>query len=204
MAFFFMIHFFLLIALSFFSPVQDNEVQKIYDNAGLKGKLDFEIFEKAYKGISSFQPAVTGKLVIFDASQLSTQKRFFVIDIENQKLLFHCLCAHGKGTGENKAVTFSNQPGSLATAQGFYLTGSTYNGKHGYSLKLKGLEKGVNDNAESRAFVIHGADYVSEDFIKLHGRIGRSWGRPALPSELSKEIIDEIKGGTLLYIYSGK
>lgn len=176
----------------------------IYNVCGLKGKMEFSVFETAYNGIDTYNPAVKDKLVIFDVTGLSTEKRFYVIDLKNKKLLYHTLCAHGKGSGENKATTFSNEPGSLATAPGFYLTLGTYNGKHGYSLKLKGLEKGVNDNAEKRAIVIHGADYVSSDFAKTHGRIGRSWGCPALPVELSKEIIDVIKDGVLLYIYSGK
>jgi hypothetical protein len=199
-----MIHFLLFFTLFIASPVRNERVQEIFEHAGLKGKLEYEVFEKAFQGIASFQPAVTDKLVIFDASQLSTQKRFFVVDIQKEKLLYHTLCAHGKGTGENRATTFSNKPGSLATASGFYLTLGTYQGKHGYSLKLKGLEKGVNDNAESRAIVIHGADYVSEDFIKAQGRIGRSWGCPALPVEVTKEIIDCIKDGVLMYIYAGK
>ena len=187
-----------------FNPVSENDALLVYNEAGLKGKIEYSIFETAFNGIVKYNPAIKSKLVIFDLSRLSTQDRFYVIDLKNKKLLYNCLCAHGKGSGENKAVTFSNQPGSLATAPGFYLTLGTYSGKHGYSLKLKGLEKGINDNAESRAIVIHGADYVSNNFAKIHGRSGRSWGCPALPSELSKEIIDEIKGGTLLYIYSGK
>jgi hypothetical protein len=196
---------FILYLFLFVSPVSGSfDPLSVYNEAGLKNKVEYNVFETAYNGIEKFAPSIKDKLVIFDVTKLSTQKRFFVIDLKNKKVLFQCLCAHGKGTGDNKATYFSNDPGSLATAPGFYLTLSTYNGKHGYSLKLKGLEKGVNDNAESRAIVIHGADYVSEDFIKLHGRIGRSWGCPALPSDLSKEIIDVIKDGTLLYIYSGK
>lgn len=180
------------------------DAREIYDNCGLKDKLNFGIFETAYNGIGKYDPAVKDKITIFDVTSLSTKKRFYVIDLKNKKLLYHTLCAHGKGSGENKAETFSNDPGSLATAPGFYLTLGTYSGKHGYSLKLKGLEKGVNDNAESRSIVIHGADYVSTEFVKKQGRIGRSWGCPALPVDVSKEIIDCIKDGTLLYIYSGK
>jgi hypothetical protein len=142
--------------------------------------------------------------VIFDVTKPSTEKRFYVLDLKGKKLLYHCLAAHGKGSGENNANLFSNTPNSMKTAPGFYLTLSTYSGKHGYSLKLRGLEKGINDNAEKRAIVIHGADYVSDDFIKVHGRIGRSWGCPALPVGLSKEIIDCIKDGTLLYIFAGR
>lgn len=185
-------------------PARGYDAMSVYNDAGLKGKIEYGAFEAAYNGIEKFDPAIKDKLVIFDVTKLSTQKRFFVIDLKNKKVLYHTLCAHGKGSGGNKAVTFSNDPGSLATAPGLYLTLGTYSGKHGYSLKLKGLEKGVNDNAESRSIVIHGADYVSVEFAKKQGRIGRSWGCPALPVDVSKEIIDCIKDGTLLYIYSGK
>jgi hypothetical protein len=99
------------------------------------------------------------------------------------------------------AENFSNAPGSNASSPGFYTTGETYVGKHGLSLALDGLETGINDKARARAIVIHGADYVSADFIRNHGRLGRSLGCPAVPVELSKEIIQTIKGGSCLFIY---
>jgi len=192
----------LLLLFPFISHAQNAD--EIYSASGLKGLIEFAAFETAFNGIGRFNPSVKDKLVLFDVTKLSTEKRFFVIDLKNKKLLYHTLCAHGKGSGENRAEKFSNNEGSLATAPGFYLTIGTYYGKHGYSLRLKGLEKGVNDNAEKRSIVIHGADYVSNEFAKQQGRIGRSWGCPALPSGVSKEIIDCIKDGTLLYIYKGK
>jgi hypothetical protein len=102
------------------------------------------------------------------------------------------------------AENFSNIPGSCASSPGFYTTGETYIGKHGLSLTLDGLEKGINDKARERAIVIHGADYVSSDYIRNYGRLGRSQGCPAVPAELSKEIIETIKGGSCLFIYVPK
>jgi hypothetical protein len=112
------------------------------------------------------------------------------------------LVAHGKNSGENFAESFSNVPESLMSSPGFFITAETYTGKHGYSLRVDGLEKGINDNARVREIVIHGADYVSDDYIKKYGRLGRSWGCPALPAALSNKIIDKIKEGTCLFVYS--
>ncbi len=122
---------------------------------------------------------------------------------DNQgKVLFHCLVSHGRNSGELMAENFSNIPGSNESSPGFYVTGETYIGKHGLSLALDGLETGINDKARARAIVIHGADYVSDDFIRTHGRLGRSQGCPAVPVELSEEIIKTIKGGSCLFIYA--
>jgi hypothetical protein len=139
---------------------------------------------------------------IIDFSKPSTEKRLFVVDLKKQELIYNTYVAHGKNSGSNEAVQFSNKCGSLQTSLGIYTTAETYSGKHGYSLRLDGLETGFNDNARKRAIVIHGAEYVSTDFIADHGRLGRSFGCPALPQELSSDIIDLIKEGTCLYIYA--
>ena len=141
-------------------------------------------------------------LTIIDFSKPSTEKRLFILDLEKQELLYHTYVANGKNTGVNMATKFSNNKGSNQSSLGLYRTGESYQGKHGYSLRLDGLEQGFNDNARSRAVVMHSASYVSEAFIKRHGRLGRSWGCPAVPVEFSKEIIDLIKGGSCLYIYA--
>lgn len=125
----------------------------------------------------------------------------WVIDIENKKILFNSLVAHGKNTGEEFATAFSNTESSYQSSLGFYVTETTYNGSNGYSLKLLGMDAGYNDAALQRAIVMHGADYVSEDFIKSQKRIGRSWGCPAVPRALAKPIIDTIKGQNCLFIY---
>ena len=140
-------------------------------------------------------------LTVIDYALPSTEPRLFVIDPEDGSVLLSSLVAHGKWSGQNMAERFSNQPGSLMSSLGFFVTGNTYIGRHGYSLRLQGLEEGINDQAENRAIVIHGASYATKEFIARHGRLGRSWGCPALPPESSKAIIDLIKDGTCLFIY---
>jgi hypothetical protein len=109
--------------------------------------------------------------------------------------------AHGRGTGENEARRFSNEPGSHRSSLGLFVTRDTYVGRHGRSLRLLGLEPGVNDRALERAIVLHGADYVSEKFAALHGRLGRSFGCPALALEVAQRVIDVIRGGTPLFVW---
>lgn len=140
-------------------------------------------------------------ITIIDFSLPSDKERLWVIDLINGKVLFRCMVSHGRNSGELMAENFSNSPGSNASSPGFYATGETYVGKHGLSLALDGLEKNINDKARERAIVIHGADYVSDDFIRNYGRLGRSLGCPAVPEELSKQIIQTIKGGSCLFIY---
>lgn len=181
---------------------ESDDVYELYRECGLEKKLIFEIFKIAITGSAQIENLTRKNVItIIDFSKNSSEKRFFVIDLENKRLLYNCFVAHGKNSGENSAQNFSNEPQSLQSSLGFYLTAETYIGEHGYSLRLDGLEKGINDNARSREIVIHGAGYVSEEFIRTYGRLGRSWGCPALPREISKEIIDKISGGSCLFIY---
>lgn len=157
---------------------------------------------KAQKAAQARGHGVRNRLItIIDYSLPSTRRRLWVIDPSGPKVLFHELVAHGKGTGENHAKSFSNESRSLASSIGLYETSSTYNGRHGYSLRLAGLEKGWNDRAGERDVVIHGAWYVSEEFAKKEGRLGRSWGCPALGEAVARKVIDTIKDGSLLLIY---
>ncbi len=150
----------------------------------------------------------TGKIAnqkiisIADFSLPSSKKRLFVIDLERKKVLFNTYVAHGMNSGKEYANQFSNMPESNKSSLGFYQTSGTYAGKNGYSLHLEGLEKGINDNAYRRDIVVHGADYVNENYVQMQGYIGRSQGCPAVPEKLSKPIIDKIKNGTCLFIYS--
>ncbi len=139
-------------------------------------------------------------LTVIDYSLPSTTKRLWVFDLSTGELLFHELVAHGKNSGGNLARSFSNDVDSKATSLGLYVTKGTYIGKNGYSLRLDGLEPGFNDNAYQRAVVVHGASYVSPDFARRIGRIGRSWGCPALDKRVSRQVIDAIKDGNLLYV----
>lgn len=140
-------------------------------------------------------------LSVIDYSLPSSQPRLFVFDLAAQKLLFRELVAHGKTTGGDRASFFSNSPGSLATSLGLYVTAGTYFGSNGYSLRLRGLEEGINDMAWDRAIVMHGASYVSTKAVQTLGRLGRSWGCPAVRKEIAGKVIDTLRGGTPIFAY---
>lgn len=176
-------------------------VLNLYQQIELEDDFSFATFERAIAGYKVYSCSNKEIITIIDYTKPSTEERLFIIDLKEKELLYKTLVAHGKNTGLNLAVDFSNTASSLKSSPGFYTTAETYNGKHGYSLRLDGLEAGINDNARQRAIVIHGANYVSTSFIKAHNRLGRSWGCPAVPAQLSKEMIDVIKGGSFLYIH---
>jgi hypothetical protein len=140
-------------------------------------------------------------LTVIDYSLPSSEPRLFVFDLVARKLLFHELVAHGKNSGDDEATDFSNDPGSLETSLGLFVTADSYVGSNGYSLRLRGLEQGINDMAWDRAIVIHGAAYVSREAIRVLGRLGRSWGCPAVRKEIARKIIDTIRGGTPVFAY---
>ncbi|HET9694505.1 MAG TPA: murein L,D-transpeptidase catalytic domain family protein [Steroidobacteraceae bacterium] len=140
-------------------------------------------------------------LAVIDYSLPSTQPRLWVFDLQRQRLLFEELVAHGRNTGEGLAERFSNVEGSKMSSIGLYQTADTYYGSNGYSLRLRGLDPGFNDNALSRAIVMHGAPYVSQAIAERLGRLGRSWGCPALRPEVARTVIDTLKGGALLFAY---
>jgi L,D-transpeptidase catalytic domain len=141
------------------------------------------------------------KLTIIDYSLPSKEKRMWVIDLNSDKVLYNSLVAHGQGSGNAVATSFSDQPETHKTSLGLFVTQNTYEGKNGLSLRLNGLEKGFNASALSRAVVVHGASYVSEDMAKSQGRVGRSWGCPAVPQNLAKPIINTIKDGSMVFAY---
>jgi len=140
-------------------------------------------------------------ITIVDFSKPSTEERMFVINLKTKQVIAKSLCAHGKNSDEIWAQNFSNNAESYESSLGFYIASETYDDKHGYSLKLDGQEAGINDNARERGVVVHGADYVSKQFIASTGRLGRSQGCPALPLEQYEKIISLIKGGSCLFIY---
>lgn len=140
-------------------------------------------------------------LTVIDYSLPSSQPRLFVFDLAARKLLFRELVAHGKNSGDDRTTYFSNSPGSLATSLGLFVTADTYIGSNGYSLRLKGLEEGINDMAWDRAIVMHGASYVSRAAIRALGRLGRSWGCPAVRKEVARKIIDTVRGGSPVFAY---
>ena len=177
-------------------------MQLIYDSLQLDEKVFLWTFNYAINGFEKLdEEGALGNdsiLTIIDFDQPSYKKRMYIIDVRNYKILFNTWVAHGKNTGKELAESFSNVNESNKSSLGFYVTDVTYNGSKGYSLKLIGLEGGLNNNALRRAIVVHGAPYVSESFIHAQGYIGRSHGCPAVPQELSKPIIQTIKNGSCL------
>jgi hypothetical protein len=162
-------------------------------NYGVQGYLDL---------VSNGAVSNSNILSIVDFSLPSSKKRLFIIDIMSGRLLFNTFVSHGRNSGQEMATQFSNDINSFKSSLGFYVTGSTYSGEHGYSLRLDGKEAGINDNAYDRSIVMHAANYVNEKIIKKKGFIGRSLGCPAVPPSLHKAIINTIKDGSCLFLYS--
>lgn len=183
----------------------ESAVTRLAGLPGLAGAIEPHILRMALAGYyrlrSEGRLEREGIITVIDFNRPSVDKRLFVIDLDAGRILHSDFVAHGKASGETYARSFSNRPGSHQSSLGFYTTGETYQGAHGYSMRLNGEEQGVNDNAAMRAIVMHPAGYVSSDFISKYGRLGRSQGCPALPEESSREVIDLIKGGSCLFIY---
>lgn len=185
----------------------EDHLLDIYNEANLESKgLALDVFRKAAVGYQNFKQKglvspSKSVLTVIDFTKSSREKRLWIIDLKSKKLLFNTLVAHGRNTGQDKAVKFSNTPNSYMSSLGFYLTDATYFGKHGLSLRLTGKDAAFNSNAMARAIVVHGADYATAAFVKQNGRLGRSLGCPAIPQEVSKEIIMAIKNNTVMYIH---
>ena len=176
----------------------------ISDIRAIAPRLSSSALKLALKATSCAQSRLKTQprfLAVIDYSLPSSVKRFWLLDLKEKKVLNEELVAHGKESGDEHAVRFSNQPGSLQSSLGLFTTAETYSGQHGYSLRLVGLDDGYNDRAYERDIVVHGAEYVSEQFVERQHRLGRSWGCPALPVEKAQEIIDTIKDGAFLFAY---
>jgi hypothetical protein len=173
---------------------------------GQKKNLKYEVFNKALVGYYNLksQNKLSDKnlLSVVDFSLPSNIKRLWIINISTRKVVHNSLVSHGKNTGTTMAKSFSNEAETHKSSLGFYVTGHTYYGKHDLSLRLEGMDPFYNSNAYARAIVMHGAKYVSEDWIKKYGMLGRSHGCPAIPEGISKEVINLLAGGTCLFIYS--
>jgi hypothetical protein len=174
-------------------------------DASAIGNIEMDVFEMALNAASCAVKTgavdAPGTLTVIDYSKPSTERRLWVFDLKSRELLYEELVAHGQGSGANMTTQFSNTPDTHATSLGLFVTDTTYVGKNGYSLRLDGLDKGFNDRARERAIVMHGAPYVSHDFVKKTGRLGRSWGCPAISPEVAKQMIDRVKGGGLVFAY---
>jgi len=179
----------------------------VYDSLDLdKLGLSRQAYDYALKGFNYLK--AKGKLAndniisIADFGVASSKKRFFILDLKNYKILFNTYVAHGQNSGKEFANNFSNTHESLQSSPGFYVTKETYVGSKGFSLRLAGEEQGINDNALDRGIVMHAADYVNASLAKGRGFIGRSWGCPAVAPELNQAIINKIKNGTCLFLYT--
>ncbi|NDI99349.1 murein L,D-transpeptidase catalytic domain family protein [Flavobacterium sp. LaA7.5] len=187
----------------------ENEVVRakdVYNNLDVNSLTlpEFNCFAKALNGFNKLKEQGKIKkdlLTVIDFSKSSNNKRLWIIDMATQTVLYNTYVAHGRNSGNEFATAFSNESSSNKSSLGFYATGEIYQGKHGESLRLDGLEAGINNNARDRAIVMHAADYVSENFITNYKRLGRSLGCPALPNHLNKEIINLITGKSCLFIY---
>jgi len=173
-------------------------------NADL-GDINPKVFalalEAAASAVERGQAKDPGTLTVIDYSKPSTVRRMWVYDLRTHALLFDELVSHGRGSGKTNATSFSNDPSSNKTSLGLFRTGETYVGHNGYSLRLDGLERGINDHARERAIVVHGAPYVNAGTAKTNGYLGRSLGCPAVRPEVAHSLIDAIKGGGLLFAY---
>lgn len=190
------------------APLQADFIYQrlLKNNPSATNNLSKEAFNEAYNALINLKKAKhiakdQNIITICDFSLSSNLKRMWIVDVMQAKVLIHSLVSHGKNTGEEYAVTFSNKMSSYQSSLGVYVTTDTYQGSNGYSLKLVGMDKGLNDKAEERAIVLHGADYCSEAFIKEHGRLGRSFGCPSVPVDLHEQVINTIKNKSVLYIY---
>lgn len=177
------------------------DVKSVYDSLNIKNKIDYSIFQKAYLGYVQISRKNPGVLIIIDYTKPSNEERFYVLDLNKKKLVYSTRVAHSKNSGLEIPLEFSDDPNSYQSSLGFFVTLGEYNGAYGYSLRLKGLEENINANAEDRAIVIHGGDIVEDEYIKKFGFAGRSLGCPVLPNSLTREIIDFIKHGRVLFIY---
>jgi hypothetical protein len=178
---------------------------RLATTAGGPGRRVLDAALAAYVS-ATHQGAVarTGLLTVIDYTRPSTEPRLWVLDLNRARVLYRELVAHGRRSGDNTTRFFSNAAGSLMTSLGLFVTDTSYVGRNGYSLRLRGLDSGVNDNAWDRAIVVHGAAYVSTAVAERLGRLGRSWGCPAVRADVARPLIDTIKGGTVVFAYGGR
>lgn len=184
----------------------ETNIKDVYDEIGAEEYgLNFEAFRYAYIGYQSLkkQQRLNEKEIfsIIDFSKDCNTKRFYTIDLENKQVIYNTYVSHGKKSGEKMATSFSDVKESHKSSLGFYITGKTYTGSQGFSLKLHGDERGYNSNMEARGVVIHSSKYANEDYIIKTGRMGRSLGCPVLPQNIYKEVIETIKEKTMIFAY---
>lgn len=185
------------------AAIAESAAAALYREIGLAGQLDPAAFSAGYRSMEQ-HGLHGGVIAIADLTQPSTSKRLFIIDLVRKTLLLRTYVAHGQNTGDLNATRFSNRLNSHQSSLGLFRVGAAItSAKHGLALLLEGLDKSVNDLALGRELIIHAADYVSDKFIAGHGRLGRSWGCPAVSREAMPKVLHSFAGGGLLYVYGG-
>ncbi|MCD7916487.1 MAG: murein L,D-transpeptidase catalytic domain family protein [Tannerellaceae bacterium] len=176
--------------------------QKLYDEIGLEGIVNYKAFEQAILGFHLVDRKNKDIIAVINFSKPSTEERLYVIDLQEKELLFVSHVSHGKNSGDVFATSFSNVNGSNQSSLGFFVTEGTYSGKGGYSLILDGLEQGINDKAKERSIVMHGSRNANPSIINKRGSLGRSLGCPAMPEAVTKPIINTLKDGAIVFIFA--
>lgn len=198
----------LVLATALFLPAQGAAAS--FDNSlltrlsSVAPKLSTEVLQRALQASScavSNGVEMPERLAVIDFSLPSSEERLWIFDLASGELLLKDLVAHGKNSGNLESTAFSNIEGSHQSSIGLFKASESYRGKHGYSLRLDGLEPGINDLARQRAIVIHGADYVNDNWVRDYGRIGRSHGCPAVDQQVIRQVVDNLKGGQLVFKY---
>lgn len=184
------------------APNYDVDPYQLFTEMHLENVVNYVAFQEAVIGYNKIKERKKDIITLIDFTKPSSEERFYVLDLKHKKLLHASVVSHGRNSGGLYATSFSNTKGSYKSSLGFFITANTYQGRNGYSLVLEGLEKNINDRAKERAIVIHGAAYSNPSVIASTGRLGRSQGCPALPQKVSRNIINTIKDGSLLYIYA--
>lgn len=194
---------FILFSLPLFAmSYSEDEVQGLYEEMNLQNEISYKAFKQGLQGMAEVEKRNNNILTIVDFSKPSNEKRLYILDVDRKEILLSSLVSHGKGTGDLYAKSFSNKEGTSKSSNGFFLTGESYDGKNGYSLRLYGLEPGRNNNAYARTLVVHAARYADESFLQKYGRLGRSKGCLAVPRKINAKIIEMIHGGSVCYVHS--
>lgn len=194
---------FILISFSLLAhSFTEEKIESLYKDMNLEKRITFPAFKQGIQGMERIQNRNNNILMIVDFTKPSTEERLYIIDLDKEQVLVSSYVAHGMRTGDLYAKYFSNRKGTLKSSDGFFLTGESYKGKNGFSLRLYGLEHGRNNNAYERTLVIHAARYAEQSFINRYGRLGRSRGCLAVPRSENGKIIEYIQGGSVCYVHS--
>lgn len=194
--------FILLLVLSInVKAISDIEALILYENYQLEDKLDYQIFKMAMEGYEKIENKNLQYFSIIDYSKPSNEKRMVILNFQTGELEYYTYVSHGKNSGAERAIIFSNKLNSYKSSLGFYMTNEPYYGKNGYSLRLEGLEENINSNARVRNIVLHGLEEDVKKSIDKYGFLSRTEGCPAIPKKIIREVIEKLKGGSIIFVY---